>query len=295
MSEHHNPDRARDYQRAADHAARRAGRHRTGPDAELARWADEITAALHRRNAEISQAGGVAPFPALFDLAGNLVAAKLTPASRYPGRFAWALLAGDHPQSAVTGWVGAHPKRPTTLPNKGYREGVVLAPARAKLWAPPGARGPESAHLVRVVDERTDGGFSRRVTVINHGLGPLAPPVPAGQSLPPVEELTVWDVTSLAAAILARYPDASAEDMRGVRAAVIVTVTYAEGRTVQISAGPGLVWPDRSVATAEQWPEIMAPRLREGINAWETAERTARRVLADRASRTGLPLWFVRH
>lgn len=155
---------------AANHeAARNASWERSDTDGFVTQWAHGISADIARRNAEIAANGGLAEFPALFDLDGNLVAAKLVRVyDRY--KFAhvskWVVLTDDDPRSAAAAWINAFPVRKSTMVRKGYTEGTVLAPAIAKTWAPEGARGLGGCTQVCVISERTDGGFSRDVEIV---------------------------------------------------------------------------------------------------------------------------------
>ena len=129
---------------------------RCDTDGFVSQWASGLNAQKDRLAASIADAGGVAEFPALFDLDGNLVAAKLI-----DGRYGlvWGILASDDPHSDITKWVTAFPARESTMRNKGYREGFVMAPAAAKLAG--GGKGLAGAANVRAIKYRTDGGFSR--------------------------------------------------------------------------------------------------------------------------------------
>lgn len=159
---------AEDYRAEAAAAERQAAESfdRCDTDGFMSQWASGLTAEVARANARIVEAGGTAEFPALFDLDGNLVAAKLI-----DGRYGavWGLLADDDPGSEITDWVSAFPKRATTIERKGYREGVVSAPAGAKTWAPADARGLSGATQVTVRVYRRDGGFSRNVKIVENG------------------------------------------------------------------------------------------------------------------------------
>jgi hypothetical protein len=130
---------------------------RCDTDGFMSQWASGLTASKLRLEASIQENGGKAEFPALFDLDGNLVAAKLI-----DGKYGlvWGILASDDPRSQITGWVSAFPKRESTMTKKGYREGTVLAPARADLVG----ANVCSVHAVKL---RTDGGFSRNVEVVS--------------------------------------------------------------------------------------------------------------------------------
>lgn len=139
---------------------------RCDTDGFLSQWASDASATVHRLNADVCDNGGVWEFPALFDLEGRLVAAKLVYVDdRFSPfkRAVWAVLASDDPKSAVVRWV-ARPtakkaaRRAATLAAKGYTEGVVSVPARAVVsngWS-------SSAHLIR-----RDGGFSRDAVVVS--------------------------------------------------------------------------------------------------------------------------------
>jgi len=135
---------------------------RCDTDGFVSQWASGLNAERDRLAASIADAGGVADFPALFDLDGNLVAAKLI-----NGRYGmvWGILASDDPDSEVVEWVTAFPARESTMTRKGYREGTVMASAAAKLAG--GGRGTAGAANVRAIKYRTDGGFSRDVEIID--------------------------------------------------------------------------------------------------------------------------------
>lgn len=159
-------------QEAADHDQAAADSFdRCDTDGFLTQWAHGLSAERKRRQAQIQDEGGTAVFPALFDLAGNLVAAKLLVIEDkfkgYGTRTVWAVLENDDPDSKVVQWVTAFPARTSTMTNKGFREGHVRAAAKAVTWAPPGARGLGGATQVQVIDQRTDGGFSRDVEIID--------------------------------------------------------------------------------------------------------------------------------
>lgn len=157
-----------EYREKAAEADRAAAESfdRCDTDGFLSQWANTITAQQHRLNADIVEQGGRSAFPALFDLDGNLVAAKFIP-TRYGT--AWGLLASDDPDAAITGWVNRSKaqdpaRRAATLAQKGYTEGTVLAFARAKVCGSgTGLAGAANAYVAAV---RTDGGFSRDVEII---------------------------------------------------------------------------------------------------------------------------------
>lgn len=106
---------------------------RCDTDGFVSQWASGLNAQRDRCEADIQEAGGVATFGryALEDLDGNRVAAKLI-----RGKFGpcWALL--DSTGEFTGEFVGAHPRRASTLERKGYREAVdyFVAEAVADLW-----------------------------------------------------------------------------------------------------------------------------------------------------------------
>lgn len=146
------PDELR-AEAAAHDASAQESFDRCDTDGFLSQWASGITAQLKRRQADLLDAGGKAEFPALFK-DGQLVAAKVIQ-TRYGAKF--GVLASDDPRSTVTAWI-----TPTSRGAKkhGYTLGRVLAPAAAKLHST-SHRGS-----VFVLTYRTDGGFSRDVTVV---------------------------------------------------------------------------------------------------------------------------------
>jgi hypothetical protein len=140
---------------------------RCDTDGFVSQWADGLMAQEHRLAAEIADNGGRAQFPALFDLDGNLVAAKLiTMEDRYSyGQVTkWGVLENDDPRSRVVQWITAFPVRKSTMVRKGFTEGYVMAPARADMAG--SGQGLAGAHTVRAVAKRTDGGFSRDVEIV---------------------------------------------------------------------------------------------------------------------------------
>lgn len=167
----HSPE---EHRQKASESVQEAAKsfERCDTDGFLSQWASGLTANLHRAKARIADAGGMSSFPALFDLDGNLVAAKLVD-TRY-GR-SWMLLADDDPSGRAAGWFNPSKhsdpeRRRTNNAAKGFFVGKVAAPADAKLASPPGARGLGGATSVSVSVYRTDRGFSRDVTVLDNGI-----------------------------------------------------------------------------------------------------------------------------
>lgn len=152
---------------AAHDAEAAASFDRCDTDGFVSQWANTITASRKRAQADIVADGGRATFPALFDLEGNLVAAKLV-STRYG--MSWALLANDDPRSAFVGWVNPSTaataaKRNAAMMRKGYTEGLVMAPAKADIvGSGKGLAGAASCYVATI---RTDGGFSRDVTIVS--------------------------------------------------------------------------------------------------------------------------------
>lgn len=141
---------------------------RCDTDGFLTQWSHGILGQVEQRKAEIAANGGFAEFPALFDLNGELVPAKLVRTyDRY--KFChvskWRVQVSDTDETAIA-WITPFPVRKSTMVKKGYTEGYVKAPANAKTWAPEGARGLSGAASVSVVTYRTDGGFSRDVEIV---------------------------------------------------------------------------------------------------------------------------------
>ena len=120
---------------------------RCDTDGFVSQWASGITGRQKRAQADIIDAGGVSDFPALFDLDGQRVPAKLI-----DGRYGmcWALVEAG--SDRFTGeFVSAFPKRESTMAKKGYVEGREIAPAKAVIAANgTGLSGAASAY-VRVV------------------------------------------------------------------------------------------------------------------------------------------------
>jgi len=103
---------------------------RCDTDGFLSQWASRITADKHRLAAQIAERGGTWQFPALFDLEGRPVNAKLID-GRY-GR-CWALMEGETNGPFTGEFVTAFPKRPSTMTKKGFFEGEVVREAYADI------------------------------------------------------------------------------------------------------------------------------------------------------------------
>lgn len=155
-------DKARDHDRKAAESF-----DRCDTDGFLTQWSHGVLAGEARLQARIDANGGVLGFPALFDLDGNLVAAKLI-SGNYG--LVWGVLESDDPNGRVVQWVNRSEAstakaRNRNMARKGFTEGRVLAPCRAKLGG--GGTGLAGAMSVSAYAPRTDGGFSRDVIVLH--------------------------------------------------------------------------------------------------------------------------------
>lgn len=137
---------------------------RCDTDGFLSQWAHGISSSRDHLASEVAAQGFTSEFPALFDLQGNLVAAKLIACNNPYGHskvLKWGVLENDDPRSKVTAWITAHPARVSTMEKKGYREGTVRAPAKADIV------GEKTAYATIL---RVDGGFSRNVIIVDNGM-----------------------------------------------------------------------------------------------------------------------------
>ncbi len=130
---------------------------RCDTDGFLSQWAGGITAELKRTQAEVIENGGVWEFPALFDLEGNRVRAKLTQVKvgncNWLRRTVWAFC--DENGRFTGKFIGAFPKRESTMERKGYREGKETSPAVAKILG----RGYGLSGTAWVAVVRKDSGY----------------------------------------------------------------------------------------------------------------------------------------
>lgn len=109
-------------QRAADSF------ERCDTDGFLSQWASGITAEQKRKQAAIEDNGGVWNHPALFDLDGKRVRAKLI-----PGKFGTCWAFCDANDQFTGQFITAFPKREATMVKKGYREGEESVRSKAVL------------------------------------------------------------------------------------------------------------------------------------------------------------------
>lgn len=119
------PDQLREEAAKADQAAEDSW-NRSDTDGFMTQWAMASSARRLRLEAQIQELDGKWDFPALFDLQGNFVPARL-----FDGKFglSWMLL--DAEGRATGQFVSAFPARPSTMAKKGFTEGRILRPARA--------------------------------------------------------------------------------------------------------------------------------------------------------------------
>ena len=137
---------------------------RSDTDGFMSQWASGVVAQEERLQADIVENGGKWEFQALFDLDGNLVAAKKIE-TQYG--WSWGIFADDSGRGRFTGWFNESKarKEETRIANdakKGYYVGSVLAPAKAVLRG----RSRTSVYAVAV---RLDGGWSRDVEIVDNG------------------------------------------------------------------------------------------------------------------------------
>lgn len=154
-------DKARQHERDAIDSF-----DRCDTDGFVSQWASGVMAQEARLNAHLAEHGGTDDFAALFDLDGNLVAAKLI-----DGQYGlcWGLLESDDPSSRITRFIGAFPRRASTMARKGFYEGTVRCAAHVVVRG--SGTGLSGALTVRPYTTRNDRGFSRDVQIIDNGHG----------------------------------------------------------------------------------------------------------------------------
>jgi hypothetical protein len=133
---------------------------RCDTDGALSQWASGINAHRLRLEADIVDNGGLHEFWALFDLDGNWV-----PATVIDGRYGpcWMLL--DENGGATGQFAPYRPARESTLERRGFREGLVLRPARAS------TKGGDSILSVRACVVPTTPGHVAPVAIVDNGTG----------------------------------------------------------------------------------------------------------------------------
>lgn len=155
----------REQARQADQA-RADSFERSDTDGALSQWASGLMAHFYRVQAEVAEDEGKAVFPALFDLDGNLVPAKLV-STRYG--MSWGLLSDpDDASSEFTGWFSPSQAQSETIrirndARKGYYVGSVRTDAHVDL------SGNSGVLSVQVVVFRKDRGWSKDVEILDNG------------------------------------------------------------------------------------------------------------------------------
>jgi|DEB19_MinimDraft_3_1074340.scaffolds.fasta_scaffold33572_2 hypothetical protein len=133
---------------------------RSDTDGFLSQWASGISAQVKLAQARIVENGGVAEFPALFDLDGNFVPSKAIE-TRYGMR--WMVL--DSAGKATGEFLPYFPARRDTLAKRGYVEGFVTRPAIAKTTG--SGRGLSGLCSVRVATFPADNPWESPVSVVS--------------------------------------------------------------------------------------------------------------------------------
>lgn len=114
---------------AAHEAVAAESWERSDTDGFLSQWASGLSAARDRLQADIEDAGGLHRFPALFDLDGRYVPARVIEPRQYGWGKRWMVL--DQQGRSTGTFLPYHPVRRNTLARKGYVEGWVMRPAEA--------------------------------------------------------------------------------------------------------------------------------------------------------------------
>lgn len=142
---------------------------RCDTDGFVSQWASGVNASKYSLQAEIEEKGGW-ELQAVFDLAGNLIAAKEIETIH---GWTWAILESDDPQSRFKGWfnpskASTPEKRRANNAKKGYYLGRIKSKnVKAELGG--SGKGLSGALSVHAYVRRTDGGFSRDVEIIDNG------------------------------------------------------------------------------------------------------------------------------
>ena len=143
---------AKEYKDLAIKASRRShdSFDRCDTDGFVSQFCDTHQSRLYGMLAKLAESGWKYEFPALFDLDGNRVNAKLI-----DGKFGkcWALT--DDNGRFNGKFITAFPARKSTMAKKGYVEGKELAPAYAVTYG--GGKGFSGLHSIGIKYIRTDG------------------------------------------------------------------------------------------------------------------------------------------
>lgn len=117
-----------DYNEIAkrEYAAEAESFERCDTDGFMSQWAHGLAGDKAGMMAELQERGGEWDFPALFDLEGNRVAAKLVD-TKFGTAWAICDAAGQFKK-----FVSAFPARESTMAKKGFKEGREMAPAKVE-------------------------------------------------------------------------------------------------------------------------------------------------------------------
>jgi hypothetical protein len=144
------------------HARRIESEERSDTDGFLSQWAANQMANRYHHLATLADRGWTWDYHALFDLDGNLVAAKYLE-TKYG--YAWAILESDDPDSRIIGWFNeSSAQDPARARATNARKGFYVGLVRVSIPEPSRNTIPSDR-----TGSRTDGGFSRNVVVIDNG------------------------------------------------------------------------------------------------------------------------------
>jgi hypothetical protein len=162
---------ATDYREKAGQAfaEAEASFQRCDTDGFASQAASQLMGRQHQLDADIAENGGVWEFDALFDLDGNMVAAKKV-STRYGP--AWGILADDDPHGQFVAWFRESEAQDEARARKanarkGYYVGRVRAAAKARMGG--GGKGMGGMATCYPYVARVDGGFSRDAEVVDNG------------------------------------------------------------------------------------------------------------------------------
>lgn len=122
---------------------------RSDTDGFLSQWAHGMNAQLYRVQAEILEDGGQSWFQAIMDIDGNEVPSRLI-----DGQYGTCFALVDADGKFTGTFLPWRFTERSKWHKMGYRIGQVLAPAKARMWAPKGAKGLGGATQVQVIIER---------------------------------------------------------------------------------------------------------------------------------------------
>lgn len=142
---------------------------RSDTDGALSQIANDKMSGLNSAKANLAEKGGLHEFPAVYDTEGNLVKAV-----QVQGQYgtSWGIVDPDNPDGKFKGFFNpSKAKDPDKAKEndakKGYYVGTAIAPARADLYAPPGAKGTGGTLSVNTVILPKDKSMKEAVPVDN--------------------------------------------------------------------------------------------------------------------------------